>query len=575
MRLTLKFKLGAAFGVLAILMGVLGATAITQLKTVNDKSTEIADNWMPSINYVHRINTATSDLRIKEYNHVVSTSSTDMRNLESDIDQILSQLNEDRKTYEKLISSPEERKIYDSFASKFKDYMDLHDDFIEASRLNDSVRAIQLLERARLLFDDFSADALKLVEMNVKSGQLASVEGDTITDQAQTMIISVLVVSILLAIISATWIVLNISRAISSALALANAVADGNLNATASVRSNDEIKDLIEALNTMVTRLKDVVADVTTATGNVASGAQEMSAASEQLSQGAAEQASSTEEASSSIEQMAANIKQNADNAGETENIARQAAKDAETSGKAVGDAVKAMETIAEKILIVQEIARQTDLLALNAAVEAARAGEHGRGFAVVASEVRKLAERSQAAALEISGLSGDTVKAAQSAGEMLTKLVPDIQKTAELIAEISAASNEQNAGAGQINAAIQQLDKVTQQNTSAAEEMSSTAEELASQAEQLQATISYFRLDESGGGSERRVARPKVSKAAGISSGAKAANNGDGRQTKTAVVASETAGKRLAKKANGGFTLDMGEGRDALDGEFVRHGTA
>ncbi|MGR2741127.1 methyl-accepting chemotaxis protein, partial [Billgrantia sp. Q4P2] len=208
----------------------------------------------------------------------------------------------------------------------------------------------------------------------------------------------------------------------------------------------------------------------------------------EQLSQGATEQAASAEEASSSMEQMTANIKQNADNAAQTESIARDTANDAEASGRAVAEAVGAMETIAEKILIVQEIARQTDLLALNAAVEAARAGEHGRGFAVVAAEVRKLAERSQAAALEISGLSGDTVKAARSAGEMLTKLVPDIQKSAELIAEISLASNEQNEGAAQINVAIQQLDRVTQQNTSAAEEMSATAEELSSQAEQLQA---------------------------------------------------------------------------------------
>ena len=129
------------------------------------------------------------------------------------------------------------------------------------------------------------------------------------------------------------------------------------------------------------------------------------------------------------MEQMAANIKQNADNAGQTEKIARQSAKDAETSGAAVGQAVTAMQTIAEKITIVQEIARQTDLLALNAAVEAARAGEHGRGFAVVASEVRKLAERSQAAAGEIGTVSTETMKAAQEAGEMLGQLVPDIRK--------------------------------------------------------------------------------------------------------------------------------------------------
>lgn len=198
------------------------------------------------------------------------------------------------------------------------------------------------------------------------------------------------------------------------------------------------------------------------------------------------------------MEEMAANIKQNADNAAQTEKIARQSSKDAEASGEAVNRAVVAMRTIAEKISIVQEIARQTDLLALNAAVEAARAGEHGKGFAVVASEVRKLAERSRAAASEISSLSGETVQVATEAGDMLNRLVPDIRKTAELVAEISAACREQDIGASQINEAIQQLDKVTQQNSGASEEMSATSEELAAQAEELQSSIAFFKVDAS-----------------------------------------------------------------------------
>ena len=437
------------------------------------------------------------------------------------------------------------------------------------------------VNKASTLADGPGAEALrnvresinKVLELNKEQMQLAAKNADDLYSFSRNLLIGLLVGMLVIAIVAATWIVLNISRAIASALGLANAVAAGDLNATATVKSNDEIKDLIDALNTMVSKLKEVVTDVMTATRNVASGSQEMSAAAEQLSQGATEQASSTEEASSSMEEMAANIKQNAGNAVQTEQIARQSAGDASASGAAVDKAVAAMQTIAEKIMIVQEIARQTDLLALNAAVEAARAGEHGRGFAVVASEVRKLAERSQTAAAEISTLSTDTVKAAEQAGEMLKKLVPDIQKTAGLVAEISSATNEQNAGASQINTAIQQLDKVTQQNTSAAEQMSSTAEELAGQAEQLQATISYFRLDQSR--AEAPVAQRRPAPAHAPKREA-ARNSVADMQERVASAAPEITKRKSAGKAGGnGFVLDMSGGADELDAEFRRSGAA
>ncbi len=258
-----------------------------------------------------------------------------------------------------------------------------------------------------------------------------------------------------------------------------------------------DFNDMKNSLNTMIDNLTNFITDVKNASDNVASGSLQLSASSEQMSQGAAEQAASAEEASSSIEEMNSTIRQNADNALQTEKLALRSATDAQESGKAVNEAVVAMKEIAGKISIIEEIARQTNLLALNAAIEAARAGDHGKGFAVVASEVRKLAERSQKAAGEIGDLSASSVEIAERAGSMLAKLVPDIQKTSELVQEISAASKEQATGTDQISGAIQQLNQVVQQNAGAAEEMATTAEQLSSQAEQLQNAIAFFSLED------------------------------------------------------------------------------
>ncbi len=326
--------------------------------------------------------------------------------------------------------------------------------------------------------------------------------------QKQTLIRAEIIATGVFVTLSIGLLLVIVSRSIAKPLKqvvhVVNMVSEGELSKTFESQitgidreRKDEIGLLTNALSKMTTRLREIVADVKQAANHVASGSQGMSVSAEEMSQGATAQAAATEEASSSIEQMVANIRQNADNAVQTEKIAVKAAVDAQASGQAVAQAVEAMREITQRVAVIEDITRQTRMLSLNATIEAARAQEHGKGFAVVAAEVRALAERSQAAATDITTLTNSSVTIAEKAGAMLTQLVPDIQKTAELVQEISAASREQNTGAEQINKAIQQLDNITQQNTASSEEMAATAEELASQAEILQHTTAFFKVNE------------------------------------------------------------------------------
>ena len=358
----------------------------------------------------------------------------------------------------------------------------------QAARIAQKVAEFQAVETAKL------TEGLTKLSKGDTDFSLASNQGDADTEAVRTAYES---------IYSA---VNGLVGALRNVADLAKEIADGNL--LVQVKERSEQDELMQALASMVKKLAEVVTEVKTTADNVAAGSQSLSSSSEMMSQGASEQAAAAEEASSSMEQMSSNIRQNADNALQTEKIAIKSATDAQSGGQAVDETVEAMSQIASKITIIEEIARQTNLLALNAAIEAARAGEHGKGFAVVASEVRKLAERSQKAASEIIELSTTSVKVAESAGQLLAKIVPDIQRTSELVQEISAASREQDAGSEQINKAIQQLDQVIQENASAAEEMAATAEELSSQAEQLQQVVAFFRVEDAGTAAARGSAR-------------------------------------------------------------------
>ncbi len=305
------------------------------------------------------------------------------------------------------------------------------------------------------------------------------------------------IIATILAIIMAYIISSGILKPIKQGVQMANEVSQGNLAATINVDQHDEIGDLIRSLKLMVEKLKEIVINIRTGADNIAAASQQLSAGSQQLSQGASEQASSVEEVSSSMEEMTANIQQNSENAQQTELIAKKASDEIKKGSKATEISAQSMKEIAEKISIINEIAFQTNILALNAAVEAARAGEHGKGFAVVAAEVRKLAERSKIAAQEIDEVSKSGVKISEEAGNKLSEIVPEIEKTAQLVQEITASSHEQNSGAEQVNNAIQQINQSTQQNAASSEEMATNAEELASQAAQLREMMDYFKIDD------------------------------------------------------------------------------
>jgi methyl-accepting chemotaxis protein len=591
MRFSIKLKLGLAFGTVIVLSAATAAVGIGSLASIKSMTDQLIERSVQRTLLAEQLGADLLRVERAEKNLVMSTSKDQIETRDADILKRRQELSGVQSKLDALANPATKQKL-DAFGSGWQQYL-VAQDKIRAMVRNgqqDEARALSEGQAQQLVAAaETQLDGVISVGHATMDQDLADA-----TDQygtARLELISMVIASLVIAVGTAMWIALSISRGLGRAVELASAVAAGDLAQRIEVKTNDEIRDLVEALNRMTAKLKDVVAEVASAAENVSSGSQELSASAEQLSQGATEQASSTEEASSSMEEMASNIKQNAENAGQTEKIARQSAKDAQSSGEAVGRAVEAMQTIAEKITIVQEIARQTDLLALNAAVEAARAGEHGKGFAVVASEVRKLAERSQAAATEISTLSTDTVKAAQEAGEMLAKLVPDIKKTAELVEEITAACREQDTGADQINQAIQQLDKVTQQNAGASEEASATSEELAAQAEQLQTTIAFFRTEEQNGGHSAAAAGARKAGRVAVAHIAPKATHVDAAVEKIEKAYAASSAKphagvkphvaqaalakngygKSAKSAGNGFAIDMSGSADDLDAEFAR----
>lgn len=506
---TVAMKLGMGFGVVLVLMAIMGIFALNQMDKINQQSTDMAENWMPSIRFTEEINTGTSDFRIAELQHVVADKPEEMQAAEKTMETLKASIKEDRATYEKLISSPEEKAIYDEFSRQYDAYMVIHDRMIPLSRQLKTKEAMALMNgESQKLFDDSSNNLLKLVDINIKGGNDASTAGDVMYAMSQKMVIGFIVIAVLIGVAIAFFITRGLVNQLGGepgyASELVSKIAAGDMTVEVQTRAGDTTS-MLAAIKGMTEKLSQIIGEVNGAATNIASASEEVSSTAQSMSQATNEQAASVEETSASVEQMGASINQNSENAKVTEGMAGQASKQATAGGVAVKETVTAMKQIAGKIGIIDDIAYQTNLLALNAAIEAARAGEHGKGFAVVAAEVRKLAERSQIAAQEIGELASGSVSKAEEAGKLLDEIVPAINKTSDLVQEITAASEEQSSGAAQINTAMNQLNTITQQNASSTEELAATAEEMSSQAEQLQSLMSYFKV--SGGGA---VARPQ-----------------------------------------------------------------
>ena len=494
--LKIGMRLGLGFGMVLLFLTLVTIMSISSLRKMDDNLEHIVQFSYAKIKHANDAQKVITQV-VDGVQMMMLKDVSARREVYADIEKL-------RGEYREIMGKLEKQET----SEKGKELMAaVNASIASAKAANQKVEELSLAGKTAEAMDSFNREAAPLDEkifvsfrtlVKFEEEQIMTSYADAGKVYHSTRMVNIVaaVFALLTGILISFMITRSITGPLQEAVKVSNLLAEGDLTVTLAPYGRDEASQLLTAMQNMVGKLRGIVGEVKGAADNVASGSQQLSSSAEEMSQGASEQAAAAEEASSSMEQMTSNIRQNADNAMQTERIAVQSAQAAREGGKAVEETVIAMKEIANKISIIEEIARQTNLLALNAAIEAARAGEHGKGFAVVASEVRKLAERSQKAAAEISELSGTSVDVAEKAGKLLSKMVPDIQRTAELVQEINAASREQDLGAEQINKAIQQLDQVIQQNASASEEMASTAEELSSQSEQLQNTIAFFRVD-------------------------------------------------------------------------------
>lgn len=493
-------RLGLGFGLVILMMLVTAFSTYFSInglsakieQTINDRfpKTVIANDLQKHLNTVAR---STRNSLLLKSPEAVKKELEVIAETRKSISAALDQL-------DKTANTEEERKHLQVITVVRAAYVRELDKFLEMQKAGRHEEGVDhLVGDMRLALNNYTQELNSLVAFEAEAMKKTGHQAEEDAKSALNLLLGLSILALLLAGFFAFWVTRSITVPLTQAVEVANRLANGDLTVRLETDSHDEVGQLMQAMQSMIAKLAQIIGEVRNSADNLTNAAGQVSATAQSLSQSSSEQAASVEETTASMEEMTASISQNTENARVTDNMASKAAGEAAEGGSAVNQTVEAMNSIAAKISIIDDIAYQTNLLALNAAIEAARAGEHGKGFAVVAAEVRKLAERSQVAAQEIGDLATSSVKQAERAGHLLNEMVPSIRKTSDLVQEIASASEEQSAGVGQINGAMSQLNQATQQNASASEQLAATAEELGSQAEQLQQLMTFFRLAQGG----------------------------------------------------------------------------